>query len=86
VAGVELAADKPLPERWVGSVEGFAPGLVPIEKVGVVVEAFRKIFFAEFFYESGIGKNRLGDELFGRPKEMLLFLVDSNLRFREFVL
>jgi len=49
VAGIELPPDEPLPERRVGSVEGFAPGLVPIEKVGVVVETFRKMFSLNLF-------------------------------------
>jgi len=53
VAGVEFPADEPFPERRIGSVEGFAPGLVPIEETGVMVEAFGEIFFAEFLTKAG---------------------------------
>jgi len=64
VAGVEFAAEEPFPEGRVGSVEGLAPGLGPIEEVGIVVEAFRKMFFAELFDVFGIGKIVLGDKFF----------------------
>src|SRR5271168_3240195 len=56
VAGVELAADEPLPERGMAGVQRFAPGFVPIEKFCVNVKAFGKMFFAEFLDEGGIGK------------------------------
>jgi hypothetical protein len=86
VAGVELAADEPFPERRVGSVEGLAPGLVPIEETGVVVKAFREMLFAEFLDEGGILEVRLRDELLRRPKVLFLLPVDGNLGFRELVL
>jgi hypothetical protein len=55
VAGVEFAADEPFPEGRVAGVKSFAPGLVPVEEVGVVVEAFGEMLFAELFDEGGIG-------------------------------
>src|SRR5207245_7716580 len=43
VAGVDLPADVPLPERGVARVERFVPALVPIQEIGVFVEAFGKL-------------------------------------------
>jgi len=51
-----------------------------------MVEAFRKILFAEFLDEGGIGEIRLGDELFGGPKVFLFFPVNGDLRFGELLL
>src|SRR5882672_2404634 len=86
VAGVEFAADKPFPEGWIAGVEGLAPGLVPMEEVGVVVKTFREIFFAEFLDEGGVGEIGLSNEFLGRTKIFLFFPMDGNLRFGEFVL
>ena len=81
VAGVEFAADKPFPKRRIRGIERFAPGFVPIEKLGVNVKAFRKIPFAEFFDESGIGEIRLGFEFFRRIEIFFFFPVNGDLRF-----
>ena len=47
VAGVELSADEPLPERRVTGVERGVPVLIPVEQFGVFAEAFGEISFAE---------------------------------------
>src|SRR5262249_54023204 len=48
IRSIEFAADEPFPEGRAGSVEGLLPLLVPLEKIGVSVEAFGKIFLGEF--------------------------------------
>src|SRR6266513_248280 len=52
----------------------------------VMVEAFRKMLFAEFSDEGGIGEIGLSDELFGRSKVFFFFPVNGNLRFGELLL
>ena len=52
----------------------------------VVIEAFRKMLFAEFPDEGGIGKIGLGDELFGGTKVFLFFPMNGDLRFGELLL
>ena len=85
VADVEFAADEPFPEGRVRSVQGFAPGLVPIEERGVIIEAFGETLFAEFLDESGVGKIGLRDEFLRRAVITLFFPMDRNLRFADFV-
>jgi hypothetical protein len=51
-----------------------------------MVEAFRKMLFAEFFDESGIGEIGLCNEFFGRSKVFFFFPVHGNLRFGELLL
>ncbi len=86
VAGIEFAADEPFPEGWMAGVEGLAPGLVPVEEGSVMVEALRKILFAEFLDEGGIGEIGLGDELLGRTEVLFFLPVYGDLRFGEFLL
>src|SRR5438552_2546774 len=81
VGGVEFAADEPFPERRVGGVESFLPLFVPVEKIGVVVEALRKIFLGEFFDEGEVGEIGLGFEFLRRMEIFLLFPVDGDLCF-----
>lgn len=83
VADVEFSADEPLPEGRIGSVESFAPGLVPIEELGVVVEALGEVFFAKLFYKCWIGEIGLGDEFFRRPIIFFFFPMNGNLRFGD---
>src|SRR5437762_13962744 len=85
-SGIEFAADEPFPEGRVAGVEGLAPGFVPMEEGSVMVEAFRKMLFAEFFDEGGIGEIGLSDELLGRSKVFFFFPVNGNLRFGELLL
>ncbi len=84
VAGVEFSAHEPFPEGRIGGVERLAPGLVPIEQLGVDVETFREMFLAEFFYESGINEIGLSDKFFGRVEVLFFFPVNGNLRFGKF--
>ncbi len=66
VRGVDLAAHEPFPERRIAGVEGGVPVLVPAQQVGVLSEAFRKIFLAEAFVDVGIGQICLADKFRGR--------------------
>ena len=50
-----------------------------------MIEAFRKLFFAEFLDEGRIGEIGLSKKRFGGAKVFLLFPVNGNLRFGEFV-
>src|SRR5262249_20747851 len=43
IRGVEFSADEPFPEGRLRGVEGFLPLLVPVEKIGVSVEALREV-------------------------------------------
>ena len=83
VAGVQLAADKPFPERRMIGVQRGVPILIPVEKFGVLAEAFGEIFFAEAFDDARIVEIRLGDEA-GRRANVLFFLpVHGDLRFGQ---
>ena len=53
VAGVEFAADEPFPERRIGGVERLAPGLVPVEKFGVMSKHSGKCFSLKFSTKAG---------------------------------
>jgi len=57
-----------------------------MEEGSVMVEAFRKMLFAEFSDEGGIGEIGLSDELLGRSKVFFFFPVNGNLRFGELLL
>ena len=86
VASVELSADEPFPEGRIAGVKRLAPGLVPIEQGSVMVEAFGKTLFVEFFDQGGVLEIGLCDE-FLRRTEILLFLpVDGDLRLSELLL
>ncbi len=80
VAGVELPADEPFPERRLARVERRMPVPIPGQQVGVFPEALRKMLLREPFDDGGIDQIRLADELW-RGKDVLLFLpMDGNLR------
>src|SRR5580704_12356616 len=85
VASIEFSAHKPFPEGRIGSVERFAPGLVPIEQLGVNVETLGKVFFAEFFNERGIDEVGLRFEFLRRVEILFFFPMYRNLRFRQLV-
>ncbi len=51
-----------------------------------MVEALRKILFAEFLDEGGIGEIGLGNELLWRTEVLFFLPVDGDLRFGEFLL
>ena len=85
VAGVQLSAHEPFPERRIARVQRFAPGFVPIQQGSVVIEATREMLFAELFDESGVFEFGLRDKLFGRPIVLLFLPVHGNLRFTEFL-
>jgi hypothetical protein len=47
VAGVDLAADEPLPERRIAGVQCSVPVLIPGQQIGVFFEALREVFQPE---------------------------------------
>ena len=56
------------------------PVLIPVEQVGVLPEALRKMLLLEPVQDSGINQVGLPDELW-RGKDAILFLpMDRNLR------
>ncbi len=80
-AGVEAAADEPLPERRIAAVERRVPVLLPVEQVGVFAEVLRKLVDREAVEDRRIGQIRLTDE-FRRWLDVLLFLpVDRDFSF-----
>ena len=62
VAGVDFAADEPLPAGRVAGIERGVPILIPIQEIGVFLEALRKVVEAEPVINPRIGHVRLGDE------------------------
>ena len=79
VADVQLAPDEPLPKGRIAGVESGVPIVVPVEELGVFVEAFREMFFAEFLDKSGIGEIGLGGEASRRVEVFFFFPVDGDL-------
>ena len=80
-AGIQLAADEPLPARRVGGIERRLPTLDPGQEIGVFLEAIGKIIEAEALVNPGIRHVRLGDER-RRWGDLPLFLpMDLDLRF-----
>jgi hypothetical protein len=53
-AGIQPAADKPLPERRVAGVEHRLPLGIPGEKIGVFLEAVGKVLLAESLEDVGV--------------------------------
>src|SRR5215469_17820487 len=56
VASVELAAHKPLPERWIAGVKRSVPILVPTQHVGVLAEALGKVLLAEALVDGWVSQ------------------------------
>jgi hypothetical protein len=79
VAGVQLAADEPLPERRLAGVQRGVPVLVPAQHVGVGPEAFRVVVFAEPLENIRVSSVGLGDEPGRRVEVRLLAPVDRYL-------
>ncbi len=55
VAGVELSAHEPLPERRVAGIQGGMPVLVPAQHVGIFFETLREFIAAEPLVDRRIG-------------------------------
>src|SRR6266567_5231562 len=81
VARIDPAADKPFPERCVTGVESPFPILVPIEKIGILLEAFRNIIQTEPLIDSFICHVCLRDELGRRVIIPFLLPMHRDLRF-----
>src|SRR5262245_37472529 len=86
VTDIYSAADKPFPERRLAGVERDVPGLIPIEQIGVFLEAVRKIFETEPVKYFRVGQVGLSDEFFRRVDVGLLLPVDCDLGLGHVVL
>ena len=84
VAGVQLAAHKPLPEGRIAGVERCMPVLVPVEQVGVFFEALREVFLAETLVNGFIRHVRLGDEVHGGIVVIFFAPMYRHFRFGDF--
>jgi hypothetical protein len=72
VTGVDSATDEPPPERRIARVERDVPGLVPVEKIGVLFEAVREVVETESFEDGFVSQVGLNNEF--------LWRVDVSLR------
>jgi hypothetical protein len=81
VAGIQLAADEPLPERWIAGVQRGVPILIPVKKIGVFAKTFGEIFLAEALHDGWVVKIGLPDEFCRGTEEFLFFPVDGDLGF-----
>ena len=52
---VDPAADEPSPERWIARVEHNVPDPIPVEKIGVLLEAVREVVETESFKDRFVG-------------------------------
>src|SRR5262249_41357468 len=86
VADIEFAADEPLPEGRMRSVENGLPLLVPGKEVGVFLEALGEVLLVELLDEFFVGEIGLGDEGLGRTDVLFFLPVDGDLGFAEFAL
>src|ERR1035441_7816797 len=86
IAGVQPAADEPLPEGRVAGVQRGVPGRVPAEQVRVLLEAVRETLLAEPLKDGRVGGVGLLDEFRGRQVILLLAPVhcDRGLRHLGF--
>jgi hypothetical protein len=80
IGNVDLAADKPTPERRVAGIEYRLPVFVPGQQIGVFLEAVRKILQAEAFVHIRVGHVRLGDETYRRGVITLFLPMDGYFR------
>ena len=82
VAGIDATADKPSPE-WRGArVERDVPRLVPVEKVGVLLEVFGKLVEAESLEDGLVFQVGLSNEFLWRMEVSLFLPMDGDLCLR----
>jgi hypothetical protein len=86
IAGVDLAADIPLPERSIAGVERLVPAFVPIQEIGILVEAVGKLVQRKSLKDVSVGQVGLGDKTCRRVVLFLFLPMDRNLSFRNIVL
>jgi hypothetical protein len=79
VTGVDPAADEPSPERWVARVERDVPGPVPVEKIGILLEAVREVVETESFKDAFLGQVGPGNEFLRRVNVVLFLPMDRDL-------
>jgi hypothetical protein len=79
VTSVEPTAAEPSPERRIARIERHVPGLVPVEKISILLEAVRKLLEAESFEDRVVGQVGLSDEFLRRVDVSLFLPMDRNL-------
>src|SRR5260370_9235818 len=84
VTGVDSAADEPSPERRIARVERDVPGLVPVEKIGVLLEAVREVVETESFKDRLVGQVGLNNEFLWRVNVGLFLPLDPALLLIRF--
>src|SRR6266498_104997 len=78
ITGVDPAADEPSPERRIARVQHDVPGPVPVEKIGVLLEAVREVFQTESFKDCFVGQVGLSDEFLRRVNVVLFLPADRD--------
>ena len=66
ITGVDPAADEPSPEWRIARVERDIPDPVPVEKIGVLLEAVREVIETESFKDRFVGQVGVGNEFLWR--------------------
>ena len=84
ITGIDSTADKPFPERRMAGVERNIPGLVPVEEIGVLLEAVWELVEAESVEDSRVFQVGLSDKCLRRADVGLFLPVDGNLGLRHF--
>jgi hypothetical protein len=82
-AGIQTAADEPLPERRIARVERGMPVGVPREQVSILLKALREALFAKPLANGRVGRIRLRDEGNRGVVVLLLAPMNRDLRFRN---
>jgi hypothetical protein len=80
ITDIDSAANKPSPEWRIAGVERDVPGLVPVEKVGVLLEAVWELAEGESFEDRLVGEVGLSHEAFPRVEVGFFSPVDCDLR------
>jgi hypothetical protein len=65
ITGVDSATDEPSPERRLARVERDVPDPVPVEEIGVLLEAVREVVETESIKDRFVGQVGLGNEFLG---------------------
>src|SRR5271157_340276 len=84
IADVDSAADEPSPERRIACVERDVPRLVPVEKIGVLLETVREVVETESFKDGFVGEVGLGNKFLWRVDIGLFLPVDGDLGLGHF--
>ena len=85
VAGVDLGADVPAPERRLRAVEELVPFLVPVEELGELLVVPRELLEREALEDAFLAQVRLRNKFLRRGEVALLLPVHRDLGFGNIV-